>query len=84
MTYKIPKSHPASLANISAASIVAGQNASYFLEAVKAYISPYSPYSPQPFDHFNLYKHLTFALPAILESSLSNRQLGGRLMQRTA
>jgi hypothetical protein len=74
MTYKIAKSHPASLANISAASIVAGQNASYFLEAVKAYISPYSPLEPQPFDRFNLYKRLTFALPAIPEASLNNRQ----------
>ncbi|KAJ7867072.1 hypothetical protein B0H14DRAFT_3084139 [Mycena olivaceomarginata] len=66
MTYKIAKSHPTSLANISVANIV--------VEAVKAYISSYLPLEPQPFVRFNLYKHLTFALPAIPKASLNNRQ----------
>ncbi|KAF8193195.1 hypothetical protein K438DRAFT_1589717 [Mycena galopus ATCC 62051] len=68
-SYKIAKAHPAALANIPAQDIVAGNSAAYFLEAVKAFISPHSLLDPQPFDRFNLYKRLTFLLPAIPEVS---------------
>ncbi|KAJ6490457.1 hypothetical protein DFH09DRAFT_1252659 [Mycena vulgaris] len=55
-TYQIAKTHPSELTNIPAADIIAGHDAVYFLEAVKAYISPHSNLIPQPFDRFNLYK----------------------------
>ncbi|KAJ7447660.1 hypothetical protein FB451DRAFT_1535820, partial [Mycena latifolia] len=73
-TYQIAKNHPSALSNIPAADIIAGHRAVYFLEAVKAYISPYSPLDPQPFDRFNLYKRLTFTLPAIPEANSKNRR----------
>ncbi|KAJ7076071.1 hypothetical protein B0H15DRAFT_791005 [Mycena belliarum] len=73
-TYQIAKTHPSALRNIAAADIIAGHGAAYFLEAVRAYISPYSPLMPQPFDRFNLFKRLTFLLPAIPEASYNNRR----------
>ncbi|KAJ7749142.1 hypothetical protein B0H16DRAFT_1847253 [Mycena metata] len=73
-TYKIAKLHPRELTNIPAVDIIAGHGAGYFLEALKAYISPFSPLIPQPFDRFNLYKRLTFTLPAIPEASATSRR----------
>ncbi|KAJ6560916.1 hypothetical protein B0H10DRAFT_1966807 [Mycena sp. CBHHK59/15] len=73
-TYRIAKHHPSALTNISAADIITGHGAGYFLEAVKAYISSFSPLIPQPFDRFNLYKRLTFTLPPIAEACANNRQ----------
>ncbi|KAF7371492.1 hypothetical protein MVEN_00003800 [Mycena venus] len=73
-SYFIAKHHPRELTNITAADIIAGHAASYFLEAIKAYISPFSTLVPQPFDRFNLYKRLTLTLPAIAEASSHNRQ----------
>ncbi|KAJ6524347.1 hypothetical protein B0H19DRAFT_1215001 [Mycena capillaripes] len=73
-TYRIAQHHPSALTNIPASDIIAGHKAGYFLEAVKAYISPFSVLLPQPFDRFNLYKRLTFTLPAIAEASNNNRQ----------
>ncbi|KAJ7815457.1 Zn-finger domain-containing protein [Mycena leptocephala] len=73
-TYRIAKDHPSALTNIPAADIIAGHGAGYFLEAIKAYISPFSTLIPQPFDRFNLYKRLTLTLPAIPEASNNKRQ----------
>lgn len=73
-TYRIAKHHPSALTNIPAADIITGHGTGYFLEAVKAYISPFCPLIPQPFDRFNLFKRLTFTLPAIPEASANNRQ----------
>ncbi|KAK6969575.1 hypothetical protein R3P38DRAFT_3336834 [Favolaschia claudopus] len=73
-TYEIAKHHPAALSNIPAHQIISDHHASYFLPAVKAYILPHSPLDPQPYDRFNLYKRLTFTLPAIAEANSHNRQ----------
>jgi hypothetical protein len=73
-TYRIAKLHPAALSNIPAVEIIAGHAAGYFLEAVMIYISPHSPFIPQPYDRFNLYKRLTFSLPAIPEASANKYQ----------
>ncbi|KAJ6530972.1 hypothetical protein DFH09DRAFT_933997, partial [Mycena vulgaris] len=72
--YQIAKTHPSELTNIPAVDIIAGHDAVYFLEAVKAYISPHSNLIPQPFDRFNLYKRITFVLPAIREANCNNRR----------
>ncbi|KAJ6566399.1 hypothetical protein B0H19DRAFT_1257624 [Mycena capillaripes] len=72
--YLTAKHHLRELTNSTAANIVTGHSASYVLEAVKAYISPFVTLVPQPFDQFNLYKQLTLTLPAIAEPSENNRQ----------
>ncbi|KAJ7246428.1 hypothetical protein C8J57DRAFT_1081604 [Mycena rebaudengoi] len=74
LSYKIAKTHPSDLSNVPASAIITGHHTGYFLQALQSYIAPYSPIIPQPFDRFNLFRRLTFQLPAIPEASANDLQ----------
>ncbi|KAF7367105.1 hypothetical protein MSAN_00970100 [Mycena sanguinolenta] len=72
ITYKIAKTHPLDLRNIDVPSIAnpAGINAQRFLPAIQTYLRKHgSPFIPQPFDRFALFKRITLTLPSIPQVS---------------
>ncbi|KAG6915544.1 hypothetical protein DXG01_010979 [Tephrocybe rancida] len=73
LTYQVARTHPVGLRNVPASTIIKGHNASRFLEAIHSYISSHgSPVTPHVFDGFDLFKRLTFILPATPHASLKD------------
>ncbi|KAJ7681812.1 hypothetical protein B0H14DRAFT_925720, partial [Mycena olivaceomarginata] len=70
--YQIAKTHPPGLRGIPVTFIQdpAGQNSRVFLSAITTYLRKNcSPYIPQLFDRFDLFKRITVTLPIIPEAS---------------